>query len=178
VTFFVPGSVSTSATVSAFGLVFSDVEFSNRTKFELFDSGNYRVFGHFVLNEPARGVYSFSDVQANAGERIAPVRMTAGDLIVFGNSNLRGGSDTALLHDFICAEPLAPPRIPEPSSAILLLGRVGVAGFMVHHNTHCRRRRNEQILSPVTFSGKAWWRAGMGDHGSKYARNGRLPARA
>jgi hypothetical protein len=83
VTFFVPGS-ATPTTTSAFGAVFTDVDFaaSFLTTIQFFDASN-NSRGSFTvpsaLNGAAGNVMSFLGVLFDAGERIGRVRITTGN---------------------------------------------------------------------------------------------------
>ncbi len=135
VTFFVPGTVTTAATVAGFGVVFSDVELANTTKVEFFNDANDLLLSHFVLREPASGGFSFFGAVANSGERIARVRITTGDEVVFGNNSFGGGSDAVIMDDFIYSEPIVFSAVPEPSTACLL----GIAVVACGAYTRLRR---------------------------------------
>lgn len=135
VTFFVPGSPTTPAAVSAFGAVFSDVELANITKIELFSPDDTLLFSRDVLSEPASGGFSFLGLQANAGERIGRVRITTGDIVVLGNNNFGPGSDTVLLDDFLYSEPIA---VPEPSTALLLAVGTAALAWRACRNKRCQ----------------------------------------
>ena len=115
-TFFVPGT-TTPGTVSGFGAVFSDVEIAGLTRIEFFDSFGSSLFSRAVQTA-GNGGFSFLGALADAGERIAKVRITTGDSVVLGNGNVSGGADTVVMDDFIYAEPLS-KSIPEPGTATL-----------------------------------------------------------
>jgi hypothetical protein len=119
VTFFVPGSNGTEpATVTGFGAVFTDVDLATSTRLEFFDVLNQSLFSSFVLpGTLADGSLSFLGALANAGERIARVRITAGSTAPGPNENLAGGVDIVLMDDFIYKEPQA---VPEPATVGLL----------------------------------------------------------
>jgi len=98
--FFVPGS-ATGATVSGFGVVFTDVNRADSTKVEYFDSGGRLLFSRNVLPGPTRrGSLSFLGVGFDAGERVTLVRITSGNRVPRGPS-----SDVVVMDDFIYGEP-------------------------------------------------------------------------
>jgi hypothetical protein len=76
VTFFVPGT-AIAATTSAFAAIFVDVEVAGLTKMEFFDPSNSLIFSRDVQVGGNQGL-SFLGAVANAGEKIARVRLTSG----------------------------------------------------------------------------------------------------
>jgi hypothetical protein len=67
---------------------------------------------------------SFLGLVANAGERIARVRITTGTAALGPNDNPAQGVDMVVMDDFIYAEPVA--TVPAPPT--LILAAVGVLG--------------------------------------------------
>jgi hypothetical protein len=124
VTFSIPGSGGAApATVSAFGAVFSDVDDAGSTTLEFFGPGDAPLGSPFtVANTLGTATFSFLGVRFDAGEQIARVRITTGDLAP-GLDDLPGVYDIVMMDDFLYAEP-----IPEPGT-LLLLG-LGLTGFV------------------------------------------------
>jgi hypothetical protein len=124
VTFSVPGtSGAVPATVSGFGAIFSDVDLAATTQLEFFDFG-----GDSILTITAAagtvpsGSLSFLGAVADAGERVARVRITAGNSAL-GPADSNGSPvDVVGMDDFFFSEPVV---IPEPSA--LLLAAIGLA---------------------------------------------------
>lgn len=122
-TFSLPGSGgATPATITGFGAVFSDVDLANVTKMEFFDLGGNSLT---VLSVPQgiagtapNGSLSFMGAIANAGERIARVRITTGNSALGPNDTPFDGADIVVMDDFFYNEPVA---VPEPASATALL---------------------------------------------------------
>ena len=127
VTFFIPGTNGLStATVTGFGAVFTDVDFASTTKIDYFDINNSLLTSQFVApGTVANGSLSFLGVAFNAGERIGRVRLTTGNSALGPNDG--AGIDVVVFDDFLFAEPRA---IPE-ASALLLLGLgIGAVGIV------------------------------------------------
>jgi hypothetical protein len=122
VTFALPGSNgATSATVSAFGAVFTDVDTAATTKIELYDL-SASLLATFNV-EPggvttAGPTLSFLGVKANAGEQIARVRIITGNQALGAADSNGNPVDVVMMDDFIYSEPVA---VPEPASAMMLL---------------------------------------------------------
>ena len=114
VQFFVAGT-DIPATVSGFGVVFSDVDLPDSTSLEFFNARNESIA--FVLAPPANQGLSFVGL-IFADERVARVRIVSGNTpLGFGNqdgpSQIPGGpfQDIVPMDDFIYAEPsvVGPP---------------------------------------------------------------------
>lgn len=142
VSFIVPGSAPTNtpgtgipATVSGFGAVFSDVDLSDTTTIQLFglDGGSLGTFSVAPGSVSNRSL-SFLGLVADAGERIARVRITTGTTALGPNDNPTAGVDVVVMDDFLYAEPRA---VPEPSSLIL----AAVAGIGALGSGWPRRKR-------------------------------------
>jgi hypothetical protein len=128
VDFSLPGSSgAVDATVSGFGAVFSDVDLENTTKMEFFDEANVSL-GVFNVppdspnNTAPNGGLSFFGAIANAGERIARVRITTGNSPLGPNDQNGDNVDVVVMDDFLYDEPEA---VPEP--ATLALAGLGLA---------------------------------------------------
>jgi hypothetical protein len=124
--FSVPGSGgATPASVSAFGVIFSDVD-TNATTMELFDLAEVSL-GSFTVPSiaGANATFSFLGVAFNAGEQIGRVRITTGNTPL-GPTD--GEADVVAMDDFIFAEPTA---VPEPGSfALLAFGLLSYGAWM------------------------------------------------
>jgi len=118
VNFFVPGSTTASFT-SAFGAIFTDVDVTNTTSLQFFDTSNVSL-GTFFAPVQNNGL-SFLGVQFNAGERVGRVR------IITGNAALGGvdspTNDVVVMDDFVYAEPAA---VPEPASWMMMTLGAGI----------------------------------------------------
>ena len=131
VTFAIPGTGgATPATASAFGAVFSDVDLANTTTIEFFNLANATIHLLNVLpgldGAAEAPTLSFAGAVANAGERIARVRITTGDGALGPVDTNGNPDDLVVMDDFIYAEPIA---VPEPTSAVLATaGAILLAG--------------------------------------------------
>jgi hypothetical protein len=117
VTFSLPGSGgATPATVAGFGAVFSDVDLPNATRIEFYDLGGVSIYSKNVPQDTAvDGGLSFLGALANAGERIARVRITTGNGPLGPTDQNGNPADVAVMDDFLYSEPIA---IPEPSTIV------------------------------------------------------------
>jgi hypothetical protein len=112
INFFVPGSTTASFT-SGFGAVFVDVDLSNTTSIQFFDTLGLSL-GTFFAPVANNGL-SFLGVQFNAGERIGRVHITSGNTPVGPTEAV--GLDVVVMDDFIYGEPAA---VPEPVTTLLV----------------------------------------------------------
>lgn len=107
VNFFVPGT-SIPATVSGFGIVFTDVDTTGNARIIAYDKGGNIIAPGFMAPSAANGGLSFVGVSYNAGERIASVQIVSGtDRLAAGNVDGTNGVDVVAMDDFIYGEPRA-----------------------------------------------------------------------
>jgi hypothetical protein len=119
-TFSVPGtSGSVAASVRGFGAVFTDVDLGDSSTIEFFSIFDTPL-GSFDVpaGTTADGSLSFLGVIFDAGERIERVRITSGNTALGPTDNPGGGTDVAVMDDFLYAEP---QQVPEPAPLALLL---------------------------------------------------------
>lgn len=122
-TFTIPGNPGLPAVVSAFGVVFSDVDLANTTTLQFFDEKGASL-GTFSA-ETANNGLSFLGVSFDAGEQVSRVRITTGNAALGPNDG--GGVDVVVMDDFLFSEPRV---IPEPSAFFLAgLGAIGILGY-------------------------------------------------
>ena len=129
VTFFIPGSGgAVPATVSAFGVVFSDVDSANVTSIQLFDEDGDPLGSFFAPSTGGSQGFSFLGLQADAGERVGRARITSGNVPLGATTT---AIDQVVMDDFIFAEPQAIVQaVPEPSSLALLgIGAFGLVAL-------------------------------------------------
>lgn len=128
--FSLPGSNgSIPATVGGFGAIFSDVDLANITSIELFAAdGSALLPGPLFVPQGAvaNASLSFLGVVADAGERIARVRIVTGNAALgAGVNDGAAGVDLVVMDDFLFAEPRA---LSLPSTLGLLgMGLLGLA---------------------------------------------------
>ena len=137
VSFFVPGT-STAATISGFGVVFTDVEAANLTKIEFFDGNNALIFSRNALVAGNQGLTFVGAATNTLTASIARVRITSGQNTIVSNGVLGNPTDdVVVMDDFLYAEPFAvnATAAPEPGSLALLLPVLGGVGMVL------RRRR-------------------------------------
>ncbi len=103
VTFFVPNNNALPATVTGFGAVFTDVDNASATTLEFFDQANASL-GSFQAAALDSGL-TFLGVSFNAGERVARVRITTGNIAPAMGVNDGGANDVVVMDDFIYGEP-------------------------------------------------------------------------
>jgi hypothetical protein len=141
VTFFVPGSQgATPASVAGFGAVFSDVDLPNVTRLEFFDSAGLQVLSLNALpGTTSDGSFSFLGAVANAGERIARVRITTGNSDLGPPEATGSRVDVVAMDDFIYSEPNA---VPEPTSSVL----AGIAALSAAGWSKLRRRSTNRAM--------------------------------
>lgn len=126
VNFFVPGS-ATAASVSGFGVVFTDVDLANISSLTFFDGSNALLGTFFVPTSRGSEGLSFLGVRFT-DERIGRVRITAGNQSLGGNES--DVADLVVMDDFIYGEPVAlTVAIPEPGTYALMLVGMGIVGF-------------------------------------------------
>lgn len=116
VVFFVPGT-QTAATISAFGVVFVDVEVAGLSGLDFFDQNDALIFSRDALVSGNQGL-TFLGAVADAGERISRVRITSGFNTLVSNGVLGHPSDdVVVMDDVLYAEPQS---VPEPPTLVLL----------------------------------------------------------
>ena len=126
VRFFVPGT-SIQATTSAFAAIFVDAETDTAgsfTNFEFFDLQDSLIFSRHVLPAGNQGL-SFLGGVADAGERIARVRITTPNNFLLSNGMIDNpDNDLVVMDDFLYATPQA---VPEPGT----VGLLGLGGLII-----------------------------------------------
>ena len=101
VSFALPGR-AISATVSGFGVMFTDVDNANTTSLQFFDHANTSI-GTFFAPTAGNDI-SFLGVYFNGGERISRVRITTGNAAL-SPADTPPTTDVVAMDDFIYSEP-------------------------------------------------------------------------
>lgn len=110
--FFAAGT-TTPATVSGFGAVFTDVDFSGTGRFICFNAAGGLLGGSVFNAAAASSGLSFIGVSFNEGERIAQCQITSGTLgLAPGHFDGLFGNDIVAMDDFIYGEPQPAPTSP------------------------------------------------------------------
>jgi hypothetical protein len=126
VTFFLPGSPSSSAWVSGFGAIFLDVDNPgglNATTIEFWDIDG-KALGHWHVEAADNGV-SFLGVKFDPNVHVGRVRITNGNIPPYPglDDGLGGVVDIVAMGPFWFSEPMA---IPEPGTLALSLTGLAV----------------------------------------------------
>ncbi len=131
VRFFLPGQ-NTPALVSAFGVVFADVDHATSTSLQFLDADGNEIFSAFAPVGPNGGL-SFLGISGVQGAVAA--RIVSGDTVL-GRGILDDAShDLVVMDDFIFAEPML---VPEPSTwAMLGGGLLGWLAFARRRDARC-----------------------------------------
>lgn len=167
VRFFVPSQPTVAATVSGFGVVFSDVDEATSSKVEFFDANGQLLT---ALRAPVRdGGLSFVGATFTGNERVGMVRITSGDVAAAaGVVDEQNGNDVVVLDDFIYGEPIAATRVSfsapsvtvqeDKTSVILTLNRTGntsgasTVNFDLHDVTAASGQDYRFRTGTVTFN--------------------------
>jgi PEP-CTERM motif len=115
VSFFLPGT-ATPAVVSAFGVIFTDVDLPGSTM-EFFDTLNNSLGVFAVPSVAGNETFSFLGVLFDS-PIVGRVRITSGSIALGPNESPT--ADVVVMDDFIYSEPTTPAAVPEPASLVLL----------------------------------------------------------
>ena len=125
VTFFIPGT-NTSAFVTGFGAVFSDIDLAGSTSLTFFGANNLLLGTWDAPSITGNETLSFLGILLG-DPIVSRVRITSGNaaLGVFESSNI----DLVVMDDFIFGEPTLAAAVPEPASWAMMLLGFGAIGF-------------------------------------------------
>src|SRR5688572_23924915 len=107
INFFIPGT-GIPATVSGFGIVFTDVDTTGDARIVCYDKSGNLLSPGFMAPAAANGGLSFVGVSYNDGERISQCQIVSGpSRLAAGNVDGVGGVNVVAMDDFIYGEPRA-----------------------------------------------------------------------
>ena len=107
VNFFIPGT-TIPATVSGFGVVFTDVDRPAATRVLCFDKAGKLLAPGSLEPPPANRGFSFVGVSFDAGERIGQCQVVSGNArLKVGTIDGQNGIDVVAMDDFLYGEPRA-----------------------------------------------------------------------
>ncbi len=106
VTFTVPVSPGQSATVSGFGVVFTDVDLPRTSGMICFDAQGSVIYQGYAA--PSNNGLSFLGVKFDACEKIARVRVIAGNAALGAGITDNAERDVVAIDDFFYSEPQGP----------------------------------------------------------------------
>lgn len=107
VMFFIPGT-KTPATVSGFGVVFSDLDEVGHAAIVCYGTDGVQISGGTAFPPVANNGLSFAGISFNAGERISRVRVVSGSRVLASNNvDVQFSNDMVVMDDFIYGEPRA-----------------------------------------------------------------------
>lgn len=107
VNFFIPGT-AIPATVSGFGVVFTDVDLAGDARILCYDKGGNLLAPGRIASPGADGGLSFVGVSYDAGERISQCQIVSGPSpLAGGNVDGVNGVNVVAMDDFIYGEPRA-----------------------------------------------------------------------
>lgn len=104
---FQQAGTTVSASVQAFGAVFSDVDEGNSTSLEFFD-GAKSIGKYFVPPHNNNSSFSFLAVHFNNNQHITKVQVTHDGFLAAGTKDISdgGSNDLIVMDDFIYSEPI------------------------------------------------------------------------
>lgn len=102
--FFLPGQPQIPATVSAGGVVFTDVELAGESYIEAYDSSGV-LLGRVDAPVTGNGGLCFAGIRFTDGERIATLRIVTGNSFIGPSRNDGPGQDVVVMDDVIYSEP-------------------------------------------------------------------------
>ncbi|MFO0812376.1 MAG: Ig-like domain repeat protein [Gemmatales bacterium] len=108
VTFTVPQSTATAATVRGYGVIFSDVDLLGSTTFQAFDKDGNSLTGADPIEViPLNNGFSFIGVITTAGERISKVTLVSGNTSLGTNVNETATEDLVVIDNMLYTQPVA-----------------------------------------------------------------------
>ena len=125
VSFFIPGT-NTSAFVTGFGAVFSDIDLAGSTSLTFFGANNLLLGTWDAPGITGNETLSFLGILFG-DPIVSRVRITSGNAALGGNES--SNIDLVVMDDFIFGEPTLAAAVPEPASWAMMLLGFGAIGF-------------------------------------------------
>ena len=125
VNFFIPGT-NTSAFVTGFGAVFTDIDLAGSTSLTFFGANNLLLGTWDAPSITGNETLSFLGVLFG-DPIVSRVRITSGNAALGVNES--GNIDLVVMDDFMFGEPTLAAAVPEPASWAMMLIGFGAIGF-------------------------------------------------
>jgi hypothetical protein len=133
VDFFKAGDPTQIGVVSAFGVIFSDVDLANTTSIEYFDLQGNSLGTYYAPAQVGDETFSFLGVQFGDAV-VRRVRITNGNSPLGASINDQDGNpiDLVVMDDFLYSEP---QTVPEPGSVALLTGMAVLSAGLIRRRS-------------------------------------------
>jgi hypothetical protein len=154
VRFFLPGT-QTPATVSGFGVVFSDVDQAGTTTLQFFDADGNSLLGG--ATSPGPGFSFLGGFVNGLAPIIGRVRITCGGVALNPGVIDGAGSDVVVMDDFLYGEPVVAGACCHGTTCTISAGVAAcTGGTFVGNNTACSPLLRTGVINaccPIDFNG-------------------------